>query len=303
MSQFRITKDKYESLYIFVVHGATIEFFIEKVNKILGIIDQIQNTIKKNYIKKRLYLFLEYLSNIKSETIIDNIFLIDDMVHTIDLEKSWKKTLVHFQCDPVTVKYDDTYKIDWLKSYLLDETYTNVIHVKNNDLKHYHLNSTKKRLHSSQTSKNMNMQTYMETNIPAKQICIVHGVSAALKTINDSLDGFTKIYKCDKRDDEILLDIDKIQNVEVSKQLDIWLSKLLDPKEGSKIVFGKDIKTSIQNKMLKTLFCSPDVALQVNQKISQELRVFDLIIVKSHGVDVGKRLATEFSGAIGIKFY
>lgn len=303
MNPFKITKDKYESLYIFVVYDAAVEIFIEKVNKIIGIIDLIQNSVKRNHIKKRLYSFLEHLSNVKPETIINNIFLVDDTVHTIELEKTWKKTLIHFQCDSVAVKYDDIYQIDWLKSYLLDETYTNVIHVKNNDFKHYHLNSTKKRLHLSQTTKKMNIQTYMETNIPSKQICIVYGISATLKMMNDSIDGFIKIFKYDKKDDEILLDIDKIQNVDVSKQLDMWLSKLLDPKEGSKIVFGKDIKTSIQNKMLKTLFCSPDVALQVNKKISDELKIFDLVIVKSYGADVGERLTTEFSGALGIKFY
>jgi len=271
--------------------------FIEKVNKIIGIVDQIQNTVKKNYIKKRLCVFAEYLSNIKPETVIDNIFFVDDAVNIIDLQKSWKQNLIHFQCDPIAIKYGDSYEIDWLKSYLLDDTYTDVIHVKNNDLKHYHLNSTKKRLHLSHTSKNMII------NIPTKTVCIVHGVSAVLKMMNDSADGLLKVYKCDKRDDEILLEIEKIQNVEVSKQLESWLAKLLDPKEGNKIVFGKDIKTSIQNKMLKTLFCTPDVASKVKQKVSKESKIFDLVIVRSYGADVGQRLANEFSGALGVKFY
>jgi len=301
---FKLIKDRYDSLYIFVLYDVTVEECLNKVQKMIGLVDQIQNPSKKSHIKKRLHVILDHLSGLKKEFQLNCIYFLENVVNTFDLIKEWKQTLIHFKCDNFCVKYGDIYNLDWLKNYLCDTKYTNVIHVKNNDMKHYHLNSTKKRIQFEMTSKNMDIAAYVAENIP-KQICIIHGVSATLKNLSDCFQGdlIMKVYKCDKHDDDILGEIDILANIDASNELESWLSKLLDPKDGKKIVFGKDITNGIQMKLLKTLYCSPDMEKRIKTKVPLDLMIFDIQVVKTFGDDVGKKLVNDFRGAVGIKFY
>lgn len=310
MSQFdtnflplKTKKDRYESLYIFVVHGITADQFNDKVCKMIGIVDKISNPSKKSYIKHRLHLMTSHIEGMNKDEMLNDIFFLSEDVKNFELTKQWKETLIHFQCDNFNVKYGNTFDLDWLRSFLLDMSYVDVIHVKNNDVKHYQLNSTKKRLHDEQTTKNLDLQNYIVSNIGEKQLCIVHGVSGLLKILSDSSNGYLKVYKFDRKDEDILDDIEKINNGINASQLEIWMGKFLDPKDGKKIVFGKDVSENIKNKMLETVFCSQDMATKIKEKVSSEYLVFNMIIVKTFGDDVGKRLINDFNGIIGIKFY
>lgn len=303
-SQFKTIKDRHESLYIFVIYDMPPEQVNEKIHKMIGIVDTISNPGKRHYVKTRLYTMATFIEGIKKDDIMNGIyFLSADTVDECMLKKEWKDTLIYFQCDKFNVKYDNKFDLEWLTNFLQDTTFVDVIHAKNNNIKHYQLNGTKKRLHTEQTSKNMDLTEYIAKEIEPKKLCIVHGVSSMLKQMNDSSDGFIKVYKVDKRDDDILNEIDRLKNDGNSKELEQWLNKLLDPKQGNKIVFGVDINKNIKDKMLKTLFCSVEMEQKIKEGVPEEYRVFDVIVVKTFGDDVGKRLITDFRGAVGIKFY
>lgn len=300
-AKYKNITDKYESLYIFVVYDTLVEVFLEKIHKMINIADEISNPSKKYYIKSRLYSLVQYLDGIKLGTKIENIYLVGNNVNEICLEKSWKKTLVDFYCDNIIVNYGETYQLNWLKNLLLDISFVNVIHLKNNTLKHLHINTTKKRLHVEKNEKKMDIEQYIKDNI-LDDICIVHGVSSFLKTLKE--DKKIKILNGDKRDDELIEKYMMVCNEKNSEQLEWWLDRLLDPKEGKKIVFGVDIKLAIKDKLLKTLFCTPEVKQKIIDKAPLDEQIFEIIEIKSFGFnDIGNKLDKDFNGAVGIKFY
>ena len=269
--------DKYESLYIFVVYGASIEAFLEKIHKMINIADEISNPSKKSYIKSRLYSFVKHLDGIKPETIIENIYLVGNSVSEIFLEPHWKKTLIDFSCDNIIVNYGENYQLDWLKKLLLDTSFINIIHLKNNTLKHLHINTTKKRLFVEKNEKKMDVEQYIKNNVSA-DICIVHGVSSFIKTLTE--DKKIKILNGDKRDEELIEKYEKICNEKNAEQLQWWLERLLDPKEGKKIVFGIDIKIAIKDRLLKTLFCTSEVNKRIIDKVPLDEQIFEIIEIK-----------------------
>ena len=142
---FKNVKDKYESLYIFVANGLMIDDFVDKINKMVGIIDDISNTNKRGFLKTRLKTLLKHLEGFEAESNVNGIFLLGNCVNEFDHRPYWTSTLKEFKCDNLMVKYGETYQFDWLKNLLIDRSYVNVLHVKNNVLKHIHLNDTKKK--------------------------------------------------------------------------------------------------------------------------------------------------------------
>ena len=304
-NEYKNTTDKYESLYLFVIYDLPVEQVIDKIKNMINIVDQIQNPTKKNYIKNKLSSMMNYLEVMIPESNIESIFLIDQKVIPIKLVKEWKDTLVNFKVNKFTVRYGDNFEIKWLSDFLLDNSYVNVLTIKNNELKHYQLNSTKRKLHSENNIKNL--IEYITENIGTKEQIIIHGVSGHIKNmemlLKEKPNTCIKIYSNFKKDEEILLDLEIINNNTKSKILESWLEKITDPKDGNKIVFGKDIGISIKNQMLKTLFCTPKVANKLLETIDKELLIFEIITIKSYGNDIGRKLIDDYSGSIGIKFY
>jgi len=300
-NKYKDASDKYESLYIFVVRGLIVEDFLDRVHKMIGIVDDIPNSSKKGFLKSRLYTFVKHLEGLKSESIVSGIYFLGSDINEFEFRGYWKETLSQFACDNVLLRYGDSYQLEWLKNLLLDRSYINVVHLRNNILKHYHLNSTKRKLYQEKNEKKMDMQLYITESVPKGEICIVHGISSYLKTLKDS--NTLKILNGDKKDDQLFEEYEKITNQKSSLELQEWLDKLLDPKDGKKIVFGIDIKKCINAKLLKTLYCSPDIRLKILEKILPEDIVFDIVVVKSFGDDIGRKLVNDFKGAVGIKFY
>ena len=214
---------------------------------------------------------------------------------------SWKQTLIDFKCNNVLVNYGEKYQLNWLKNLLLDRSYINVLHLKNNTLKHLHINTTKKKLHVEKSEKKMDIELYIKENISDAEVCIIHGISSSLKLLKDNKK--TKILNGDKKDTDIIEAYEKVLSEKNSAELQWWLDRLLDPKEGKKIVFGIDIRTSIKHKLLNMLFCTTAIKEKILEKIPPEERIFMIIEIKSFGDDIGRKLENDFKGAVGIKFY
>lgn len=306
--QFDTTFDKYkgqtdrhQSQYIFVINGLVIEELIEKVKKMITVVDAGSNPSKKVYLKTKLNNFVENLLGVKPETKVEGIYFVSTSVGYFDLTSYWKDTLNSFGCTGMMVKYDDVYQLGWLKNLLLDRTYINILHFKNNTVKHVHLGITKKRVHQEKTEKKMDVQEYIKENTKSGEIVLIHGVSSFLKGVEEN--EFVRVLNGDKRDEELMEEFDKIINEKNAKELTWWLDHMLDPKEGKKLSFGKDIGEGIVGGMIRTVFCSPERQQKLLENYANENIQDKLIVVRSYGDDVGKRLVVEFKGAVGIKFY
>lgn len=303
-SEFRNSTDKFESLYIFVVYNITVETFIEKINKIIGLVDQIANPHKKNYIRNKLVKISESFEGTPLDTILNNVFLLNDKFHHLELRKEWKKNLIDFDCDNFVYKRANEFDLEWLRDYLLDISYIHILHLKSNQLKHYYLNTTKKKLFNEIQSKSFNLEEYIGQTIKAKTICVIHGVSIVLKNTEHLETDYIRIFRTDIKDDEILDIVEKINNDRNLIKLQNVFAKILDPKEGKKIVFGKDISSNIQNKMLQTLYCTPKKLAKLKENIDPDLLIFEIIIIRSFSnADSGRQLIDDFGGVIGVTFY
>ena len=300
-AKYKGLEDRYESQYIFVINGMVVESLIDKVRKMIGIVDAGTNPAKKAYLKTKLNNFVENLLGIKPETKVECIYCVSNSVGYHEFRPYWKETLNSFGCDQLLVKYDNTYQLNWLKNLLLDRSYINVLHLNNNNLRHIHLGLTKKRIHRDKDEKKMDVVLYIQENIRPSEIIIIHGVSSFLKGLPET--DKIKVLAGHKRDEELLEEYDKIINLANAEQLQWWLDRMLDPKEGKKLVFGKEIGTGVTDNMIKTIFCSPERSIKLLENYSNDNIQDKLVIVKSYGEDVGKRLIIEFKGAVGVKFY
>ena len=302
---YKIVMDKHKSLYIFIVNNIAVEEVIEKIKRMIIIIDSGSNPSKNAYRKNRLSIFLTHLTGIKPESIVDGLFLLGTTLDKFSFNPFWRETLELFGQNKFIEFHDDYFDIELLKNLLLDRSYINVLHFKNNTLKHIHLNKTKKRIHCERTERNMDVNAYIVTNkISQDDVFIVHGVSSFLRSVTTSETNNIYVLNGDQKDNDILATIERIENNRKSQLLKSWLDKMSDIKEGHKLVFGSEIKENIENQMLHTIFVSPERAEKMVLNFP-DLNLMDkMVIIKSiDSDDLGYQLAHQWKGAIGIKYY
>jgi len=303
-NKFKSEEDKFESLYIFVIRNMSIESVINELKRMINIADEIGNSVKKNYIKARLYSFITYLEGGGLETIISGIYMVYKKIEEFSIFPEWAETLDMFKCKNFICEYGDKFKLDWLHDYLIDKSYLNVFHIQNNNIKHIFLNSTKRVVNSEHDEKNCKLNEFIEQRIQKNDYCIVHGVSSYLKQLKDSAN--LKVLNGYKKDEDILEEYDKLMNGKKSIELQKWLDLMQNPdsKDAKKMAFGEEITNAINDSMLKTLFCTPRIKKLVFEKFDKDLLIFDIVEIKSYNSsDIGMRLRKDFNGSIGIKFY
>jgi hypothetical protein len=301
-NKYSSCKDKFDSLYIFVIYKLSLEDCIEKVSRIITIIDSMSDIKKKSYLKNKLHNFREYLkTNYFPESQINNIFLVNTDISTESLTLYHKQTLEMFTHSKFSYEYASEYPLDWLKKLLLDREYINVIRIKNNDITHTKMNSTKRINVYSNTIKSMELDKIIVERIPKGEHYLIHGVSAVLKNYTDK--NAVAIHTNELTDENILKIASNVKMLEYHKELEDILNKLLDPKLGNKIVFGKDIQNCVKNSLLKTLYCTNDIYKRTSN-IPEHLRNFEIKVINQiEKGDIADRLEKDFAGAVGIKYY
>lgn len=300
----RSMEDKCDSLYMFVMYGVSILNVMTKVDMMLGSIDNMTNPYKRNYVRGRIVRFrteLDSMNDEMDEVKMNCVYLVSDVVRRIELDEGVGETLKMFECEEYVVRYGNVFDFEWLDNYLYDRLCVDVLRVNNSEMTHVHLGRTKSRVYKHVNSRKFDLVEYID-GLNYQELCVVHGVSSLLKGVVVKpnllvLNGF-------KKNEEILEEWDKFLGGIAADKLDWYLSRLLDPKEGGKIVFGDDITKCIMMKMVKVLFCSPMMRKKIMSRVPEEFRVFELVEVKSYlGGDVGDRLERDFRGVVGVKFY
>lgn len=300
-SKYKSVTDKHQSLYIFVINGLQIENLVEKVTKMVTMVDTITNPVRKSYIKTRLNKFLENLTVVEPETKINGIYFVGSNTSYIEFRNYWKETLNIFQCSDMMVKYDDIYQLEWLYNLLIDRNFIHVLHFRNNNVRHYHLNLTKRKLHQEKTEKKMDINEFIQENVK-NEICLIHGISSFLKNLIETDN--IKLLSGDKRDDELLEEYEKILNRKNCKLLKIWMDKLTHPVESRRLVFGQEIGKGIENCTIKTIFCGPERKNKLIENFGQDNKIPELILIKQlDDDDYVRRFFADFKGGMGITYF
>jgi len=302
-NKFKDDKDKFESLYIFVIYDFSKEEMEEKFTKIFKQLDGISDSKKKGFLKSRIFDFKKNIEMYK-DNIINGIFFVGETIKQFELDKYYLETLKMFKVSKINFQFDKHYNIKWLKDLLLDRNYVNILKVKNNDISITKLNSTKQLSTYSDTQKSMNLLEIINTKIIADKDIkfLIHGSSTHLKQLFDS--GYKNknclgIIMKDLNLEEIIDTIDKSIYEENIKELEIWLTKLIDPKEGHKIVFGNDIEESAEQGFIETIYCTPE-----NEQKYSKFENVTIKLVKSYkNGDSIYNYSKNYNGVLGIKYY
>jgi hypothetical protein len=300
---FTTSKDKFESLYIFVIYDMSKEDIEEKFVKIYKLLDTLSDSKKRGYLKTRIYSFQKFLSD-KKENLISGIYFVNEEVNEFKMEKYYLETLKMFNIQNFIFQYGKTFDIEWLKNLVLDRDYVNVMKIKNNDISITKVTSSKQLQVFSETVKSMNLVEIITNNLEKEKKFFIHGSSNAIKTFDK-----TKLpIQVNKLCIEILnkeLNLEQqIELIETSKykeniiELDNWLTKLLDPKEGHKIVFGKDILENAENGLIETIYCIEP------KNIYKNIDSVKIKLVKSiKNGDSISQFEKNYGGVLGIKYY
>jgi hypothetical protein len=268
----------------------------------ITIIDSMSDFLKKSYLKNRLHNFREYLkTNYKPESVVNGIFMVNDIVEFESLTPYHIFTLDMFSHNKISHQYGIEFPISWLKQLILDREYINVLKIKNNDITYTKMNSTKKINLYTHTIKSMDLNKIVLERIPKGESYLIHGVSGSLKNYTDK--NAVSVNTCELTDESILKQMSNIKNIKYHRELTDVLDKLLDPKMENKIVFGKDIRSCIKDGLLKTLYCTEPVHKKI-LNIPEHLKNFEIKVIASmESGDMADKLEKDYSGAVGIKYY
>ena len=236
-----------------------------------------------------------------SDESITKIYLINKRINSFDILPEWENVIRKFDIVPLIFKYNDYFELDYLKSLLTDDSEYNVINI-STKFNHYIMNSSKRKFIGQGNAKISDILEYVN-KLKNKKI-IFHGTSGVLKNLVNNLDSKSSIIVQKLLKDEEIIEIfSKEENSKNLLKLEEWLNKILHKDYSKKIVYGKDLNYAIANMQIKTIFCNELMAKKIDEIIPNNLKIFELIIVKSYGDDSAKTLETNFKGIIGIKFY
>jgi len=302
-NKFKDDKDKFESLYIFVIYDLSKDEMEEKFTKIFKQLDGISDSKKKGFLKSRIFDFKKNIEMYKDD-IINGIFFVGESIKYFELDKYYLETLKMFKVSKINFQFDKNYNIKWLKDLLLDRNYVNVLRVKNNDVSLTKFTSSKQLSIYSDTQKSINLLEIINTKlIGDKDIkFLIHGSSTHLKQLNDF--GYKNknclgIILKELNLEETIDTIDKSIYEENIKELEVWLKKLLDPKEGHKLVFGNDIEEATEQGFIETIYCTPE-----NKEKYSKFENVNIKVVKSYkNGDSIYNYSKNYNGVLGIKYY
>lgn len=298
--KFKNTSGKNESLFTIVIYNLSVEQITQLLEHQLRTAKNIINPKKRTVICKKIYQLKEFIKDYKKNKLINSIFLVDNTINEIELNKDWLDVLKYFDVQNFIFKCNNFFEINFLKSLLTDVSYENVICVNNNKLTHTFFNKNKKRVHFKDEIKSLNIEKYINDNC-IKDRCLIHGVSVALKNFKTEIH---LVYNKLLKDDEILEIFRRETISKKQNQLQSFLDFMDNDKLEHRLIFGKDVHQKLLNMELKFIFCSPRAYNEIIKQFPKIYLNFDLIEVESlENGDVGDILKNKYDGAIGITYY
>jgi hypothetical protein len=304
-SQYKNFKDKFESLYIFVINNATHDEFNSKIEKIFKIMDNIPDSKKRGFLKSRIYDFQKNINEHNPDENIDGIFFVSDKVKNEKLQKEHKEVLEFFSHPKISYSYGNNFDLDWLNHLITNKEYVNVFQIKNNDIKYLILNETKKKYLYQDTIKSMDVKTIISKNILKNKEdkidkYFVYGSSTHLKNYQDN-NCFQFVNTAKDIDDSEIINYYKMDKFKKNnEELQDIIDKLTHPKFINKVVFGDDIFIELSNSMIEKVYI---IEKHTDLEKVKELNG-NLVFVKSfNSGDNIDSFNKNYGGIIGLKYY
>lgn len=293
-TQYICHHDKYESLYVFIMYNLKKTDVDGHFNKLLKLLDSLTDSRKKNFLKTRISYFKFYIDELDNE-VINSIFLVSEKINEFPLTDYHINTLKMFGIPNFIYEYGKNYNIEWLRDLILNRDYITVIKIRDTTTI-TQLTPYKEYLEKTYSKKIINIDDIINSINKDKQFIILYDkkIIKDIKAIKNKL--CLGIFENDFSPDQLLVKIDELKYQENIKELESWLSKLLDPTEGHKLVFGKDVAEYADNSMLETIYCIFDEKKKYNNTNIKLVKSF----VKT---DFIAQFIKNYDGVLGIKYY
>jgi hypothetical protein len=292
--------DKFESLFTLIVYDISIDTFIEKLYHQLNIIKLTKDKYKKKYLNDRLYDFIEMIKNMDNPPEkINCIYLIGAKIVNIPLNTKNINFLKEWNVKEFIFKRSERYEIDFIRDIFNTDQIENVIYVKNNLVTHTLITKYKKKLIFTSNSKDFNLEEYIEKNLSSPSI--IYGISGMLKNFKS----FKHQIILADLETKKLWPLITIRKVESNHKLLLEKLELIKNKKMSdRLIFKKEIKSGINNFMIKELFCSPEMLDRVTKKFAKDVLNFKIILIESlKPGDIGDMFKTDYKGILGYTYY
>lgn len=293
--KYKDVHDKYESLYIFVIFELSRSDMEENFKRFFKMLDGISEQTKRGYLKSRINDFKKNIDS-TNEPFINGIYLVGESVKYFPIEKYYLETLKMFKVNNYNYKFGKKYELTWLKSFLLDRNYVNVVKVKNNDVSILKVNNSKQQCIFSESIKSLNLLDFINNKIEKNNKFLIHGNSVALKQLNEYKNKLCLGVVNKELSLEELLDyIDDSSYQENIKELKNLLSNLLNPL----LLFGNDVLEQANMGFVKTIYCTPE-----NLEKYSSLENLEIKLIKSSKKDeIVINFTKNYNSVLGIKYY
>lgn len=304
LENFRNDRDKFESLFTILIVDQEVSKITEKLHERLGFLKAIKNNYKRKYLNDRLYSFIQFFEEYKPDDKITGIFLVGTAINKISLSKNHIDVIREYNIQQYIFKFGEYFYIDYINDLLTDLTFNNIIHVNGNTLEHIHLNSTKRKVINSISSKDLNILDCIAQLVKQEEY-IIHGISGSLKNIKqEDIGNNIIIYGKHLLDGELLELVESNRMKKSHKKLEDCINMLKYEKTMDKVIVGKDIEKALVGFMVKTLFCTEQMFNKLNKLLPKENLNFEIVIIKRlESGDIYDTLEKDYRGIIGIYYY
>lgn len=294
--------DKYESLFTCIFHDIKADEVVKKLDHHLKKVQAINNSYRRKYINDRLYNFITELKTIDGNTQINAVYLVGKDVNKSKLRKKELKILREYDIDKYIFRFANIFDIEYLVSLFTDLEFNDAIQLKNNTLKWYKVNSTKRKKVDEYEKKSLDVEEYVKSNDINK--CVIFGSSSSLKKIkNKSLNVINKNLSWE----EVMDEFTRMKIQENHKLLSSAFDMLDNEKTSSKIIYGKlekEIKEAIEMYRVKELYIDSKSLKTLKSKIDKDYFNFKIILIESFKKgDVGDKLIKDYNGVLGVAYY
>lgn len=302
MEEFAKRKDKFESLYTIICHGASVPELKDFIFKKLEIIDKMKDMVKKKYLNDRVYSIIEYLkTNFKDDDKINHIFLVGETIEQFKLSTSQKNCLDYYQVKNIWFENGEHFKLDEVKDLIENHNHYEVLHIDNNKMFHQQITSYKRRSHHKEENRELDILEYLKANKIKK--ALIFGVSGHIKKIKEKTNHIIIPKKISHK--EILDCFFKDEMTDKHKKLEDDLKMMKIEKTMHRFKVGKDLAKALDGSEIMNLYVTPKRAKRITKKLPHLIEnvKFFCVIERIEKGDIYDTLDKDFDGAYGITYF
>ena len=302
LKEYKKIEEKDETLISIIIYDKKNEDVQKFMKDQLEKAKKINNSIKKNKINNRLFLFIKFLSdNYLENFIINSIFLLNDKIIEHKLNKDEINTAKTYNLINIFIKSDIFFYVDYFIDLFYNFNFIYTIKINKNkdkELENYKISNEQKII---EIIENIRKNNY-------KDLIIIYGNSNFIMKIDNYNIKNILILKDFLNKEELFNlyenELMKKNHLLLKEQLD----KILNEKSNLDLfLFGKlknEIKDAIESYSIKELYIDENKIYKLKSLVDESYFNFKIIPIRSlENSDIAFNFIKDYNGIMAIKYY